>query len=92
VTFNPKVPGSRPGRPTESEVPAAEAKIRLAAGDWLALAKDREGVNRFLDRWLFEVLGQQRPWVCHMDTDRKKQILRFDGVAILEDAQPGQID
>ena len=41
----------------EAEVPAAEAKIRLAAGDWLALAKDRKGVDQFLDRRLFEVLA-----------------------------------
>jgi hypothetical protein len=76
----------------EAEVPAAEAKIRLAAGDWLALAKDRKGVDRFLDRWLFEVLGWQRPWVCYMDTDGKKQILRFDGAATLEDAESDQLD
>ena len=76
----------------ETEIPAAEARIRLAAENWLALANDREGVDRFLDRWLFEELGHRCPWVCHMSTDGRKRILRFDGSATLEDVEAGQID
>ena len=73
----------------ETEIPAAEAEIRNAAEDWLALAKDRMGADRFLDRWLFEVLGNERPWKCYIQTDDRYFILKFDGAATLAESEPG---
>jgi hypothetical protein len=72
----------------EAEIPAAEAQIRLAAEDWLAFATDRRGVDRFLDHWLFQVLGMKRPWVCHIGDDGRTRTLRFDGTATFEEGEP----
>jgi len=48
-----------PGR--EHEIDAAEAEIKRAANEWLVVADDPKGRDRYFDRWLYEECGYERP-------------------------------
>jgi hypothetical protein len=45
----------------EDEIPAAEAEIRRAAEEWLVVANDSDGRDRYFDRWLHESPGHPHP-------------------------------
>jgi hypothetical protein len=49
-----------PGR--EFEIESAEARIRRATEEWLAVAHDAEGRHRYFERWPPNEIGGQVPF------------------------------